>query len=353
MTMALTRLRDKTKRDDEKNINQLYKDLMNGGLRKRAGRDAFDMSDSEDEAELKQRRKREDFQRMQKALLSDENIGKIAENPKQQAFFKTLADFGDDVDYDFLDMPAELGIDALQSQSQSQSQSQEGVEGEEVIPDSQTLDSTAMAAPPNPLKRKSPSSQKENRPPPQFRRTAASDSMTRKPVTLEDVQHSVSELLEDTRIMVPDSQYSSDEDEDEDDDSQPLRTARKPIVDRLTLSRQSTLESCSGDSGLAFHASSRTSTGPGFRVPSLMRQATSNLSATTERSSGQSVPADGGVRRGGTGRSNIHAQAREAERRAVLEKSESKRKEALRRKVDVGRKRGMRSVLGDLGGGFE
>jgi mediator of replication checkpoint protein 1 len=346
----LTAIRDKAKREDEKNINQLYKDLMNGGLRKRAGRDAFDMSDSEDEAEMKQRKKRADFQRMRKALLGDENIGKIAENPKQQAFFKTLADFADDADYDFLDMPMDpAGLDALESQSQSQSQ--EGVDGEEVVPDSQTLDSVAMPAPPNPLKRKSPSSQKENRPPPQYRRTAASDSMTRKPITLEDVQHSVSELLDDPRVMVPDSQFSSDEEEGDDE---PVRATRKPVVDRLTLSRQSTLETSSADSGFAFHAPSRTSTGASFRVPSLMRQATSNLSTTSERSSsGQGKAADSGVRRGGTGRSNIHAQAREAERRAVLEKKESRRKEALKRKVDVGRKSGMRSVLGDLGGGFE
>ena len=346
----LTATRDKSKREDEKNINQLYKDLMNGGLRKRAGRDAFDMSDSEDEAEMKQRKKRADFQRMRKALLGDENIGKIAENPKQQAFFKTLADFADDVDYEFLDMPMEpAGLDALGSQSQSQSQ--EGVDGEEVVPDSQTLDSAAMAAPPNPLKRKSPSSQKENRPPPQNRRTAASDSMTRKPITLEDVQHSVSELLDDPRIVVPDSQFSSDEEEGDDE---PVRATRKPVVDRLTLSRQSTFEASDADSGFAFHAPSRTSTGSSFRVPSLMRQATSNLSTTSERSSsGQAKAADSGVRRGGTGRSNIHAQAREAERRAVLEKKESRRKEALKRKVDVGRKSGMRSVLGDLGGGFE
>jgi mediator of replication checkpoint protein 1 len=353
MTTILTATSDKAKKEDEKNINQLYKDLMNGGLRKRAGRDAFDMSDSEDEAEMKQRKKRADFQRMRKALLGDENIGKIAENPKQQAFFKTLADFADDVDYDFLDMPMDpVGLDALQSQSQSQSQSQEGVEGEEVVPDSQTLDSAAMPAPPNPLKRKSPSSQKENRPPPQARRTAASDSMTRKPITLEDVQHSVSELLDDPRVMVPDSQYLSDSDEADD---QPVRTTRKAIVDRLTLSRQSTIETSAADSGLAFHAPARTSTGPSFRIPSLMRQATSNLSTASERSSstaGQSK-AESGVRRGGTGRSNIHAQAREAERRAVLEKKESRRKEALKRKVDVGRKSGMRSVLGDLGGGFE
>jgi mediator of replication checkpoint protein 1 len=37
----------------------------------------------------------------------------------------------------------------------------------------------------------------------------------------------------------------------------------------------------------------------------------------------------------------------------VLDKKETKRKEALRKKVNAGRKGGMRSVLGDLAGGFE
>lgn len=37
----------------------------------------------------------------------------------------------------------------------------------------------------------------------------------------------------------------------------------------------------------------------------------------------------------------------------MLEKKEGKRKEALRKKVEGGRKQGMRSVLSDLSGGFE
>lgn len=326
---------------------------MNGGLRKRAGRDAFDMSDSEDEAEMKQRKKRADFARMQRALMSDENIGKIAENPKQQAFFKTLADFADDADYDFLEMPEPKSVYAEDSQSQSQSQQpQKDAEGESemIVPDSQT-DSTSMA-PPNPLKRKSPTpSQKENRPPPNLRRL--DNGIARRPITLADVQNSVSELLEDSRVVVPDSQYLSDSDSDLEITGRP---ARKPVVDRLTLSRQSTLEesqnSASGEA-MAFHAPSRGPNAPGFRIPSLIRQATSNLSATSERSDRAGLSGEGAVRRGGTGRSNIHAQAREAERRALLEKKEKRRKEVLRKKVDKGRKGGMRSVLGDLSGGFE
>ncbi|KAF2628806.1 hypothetical protein BU25DRAFT_390727 [Macroventuria anomochaeta] len=344
---------DKSKRDDEKNINQLYKDLMNGGLRKRAGRDAFDLSDSEDEAEMKQRKKRADFARMQKALMSDENIGKIAENPKQQAFFKTLADFADDADYDFLEMPEPKSVFAEDSQSQSQSQQLQDElvgegEAEMVVPDSQN-DSMNML-PSNPLKRKSPSSsQKENRPPPHLRR--ADNGLARRPITLADVQNSVSELLEDSRVVVPDSQYASDSDSELEIVDKPVR---KAVVDRLTLSRQSTLsESQDSAAGMAFHAPSRGPAVPGFRVPSLIRQATSNLSATSERSERTSQGGEGSVRRGGTGRSNIHAQAREAERRALLEKKEMRRKEVLRKKVDKGRKGGMRSVLGDLSGGFE
>ncbi|KAJ4309235.1 hypothetical protein N0V94_009025, partial [Neodidymelliopsis sp. IMI 364377] len=269
---------DKSKKDDEKNINQLYKDIMNGGLRKRAGRDAFDMSDSEDEAEMKQRKKRADFARMQKALMSDENIGKIAENPKQQAFFKTLADFADDADYDFLEMPEPKSIFAEDSQSQSQSQVPEGEDVDMVVPDSQAADTAAMPAPPNPLKRKSPSSsQKENRPPPNQRRTDNTNNLARRPITLADVQHSVSELLEDSRIVVPDSQYTSDSDSDLEITEVPARRSTT-IIDRLSLSRQSsTLDSSQPptDGSMAFHAPTRGSAIPGFRVPSLIRQATS------------------------------------------------------------------------------
>ena len=322
---------------------------MNGGLRKRAGRDAFDMSDSEDEAEMRQRRKRADFARMQKALMSDENIGKIAENPKQQAFFKTLADFADDAEYDFLEMPEAKSIYAEESQSQSQPQQQEdgSEEAELVIPNSQD-----DMLPSNPLKRKSPSSsQKENRPPPNMRRP--DNGLARRPITLADVQNSVQELLEDSRVVVPDSQYASDSDSELEIVDKPVR---KTVVDRLTLSRQSTLESSQDSAGgMAFHAPSRGGALPGFKVPSLIRQATSNLSATSERSEARtSQNSEGSVRRGGTGRSNIHAQAREAERRALVEKSEKRRKELLKKKVDGARRKGgMRSVLGDLSGGFE
>jgi mediator of replication checkpoint protein 1 len=327
---------------------------MNGGLRRRAGgRDGFDMSDSEDEEDMRLRKKRAEFQKMNRALLADERIGNIAKDQKKQAFFHTLADFADEGEYEFLEMPVENG-DAEQSQSQEKGQMQgEGME-DITVPNSQAADIGELSGADNPLKRKSPSeSQKENRPPPNLRRTAVADNLTRKPITLADVQHSVSELLEDSRIMVPDSQFSESESEDE--SPAPNAASRKPIVDRLSLSRTPSISEAAGDgSNMAFHAPSRSGTAPGFRMPSLIRQATSNLSSASEsrRPSGAGTPSET-VRRGGTGKSNIHAQAREAERRQVLEKKESKRKEALRKKVSAGRKGGMRSVLGDLAGGFE
>jgi mediator of replication checkpoint protein 1 len=334
---------EKAKADDEKNINQLYKDIMNGGLRKRRGGDAFDVSDSEDEVEQRRRKRRMEFQKMTKALISDERIGKIAQNPKQAAFFHTLADHFEDPEYEFLDAP-EMDVDGEASQSQSD----EAKEGEISVPDSQTVDA---AAPINPLKRKSTDSQeKENRPPPHMRRTVLPDNMSRKPMTLADVQHSVQELLDDNRIVVPDSQYSDSDSELEIVPSE--TTSRKPIIDRLSMSRTASNSESAVDSNLAFVAPAAGVHQPGFRVPSLVRRATSNLSAVSTSTSGVSTPVEGTVvRRGGTGRSNIHAQAREAERRAALEKVEKKRKETLKKKV--GKARGQRSVLRCLDGGFE
>ncbi|EUC37546.1 hypothetical protein COCCADRAFT_1599 [Bipolaris zeicola 26-R-13] len=344
---------DKTKKDDEKQLAELYKKMQSkGGLRRHAGGyDGFDMSDSEDEAEMRQRKKRAAFQKQTNALLQDQKVKALADDDKKKAFFNTLADFADDGEYDYLNMPEkEMDVDSPQSQSQQQTQ-----DDDIAIPDSQSLSTSENSL----LKRKSESSQKENRPPPHMRRTAASDALSRKPLTADDVKHSISELIEDPRVVIPDSQLSDAEEDKEQIHASKQFPQRKPIIDRLTLSRQSTVEesTASAESNMAFHNSTRVATAPGFRVPSLIRQATSNLSISSERSSGSgasaSAPKEAGVRRGGTGRSNIHAQAREAERRQLLEKKEGKRKEALRKKVEGGRKKGMRSVLSDLGGGFE
>jgi mediator of replication checkpoint protein 1 len=70
---------DKSRKDDEKGINQLYNDFKKGNWRKRAaGRAGFDMDDdSEDEVEMRQRKRQREFQQTTRALLQDERIGKI------------------------------------------------------------------------------------------------------------------------------------------------------------------------------------------------------------------------------------------------------------------------------------
>jgi mediator of replication checkpoint protein 1 len=303
------------------------------------------MSDSEDEAEMRRRKKQREFDQMFRALKQDEVVGKMAENPKRKAFFATIMDHSDDSDLEFLDHPEEAAANAA---SQSDEEKQDKQETQEMsIPDSQTTD-----VPSNPLKRKSPAAdfrEKENRPPPHLRRTAAADAMTRRPISAADIKDSVAELLDEPRDVVPESQYISLSDSEDESSATVIRQER---VVKNRLSRTPSLATeASTTSNMAFQAPSAASAG-GFRVPSLIRRATSNLSVASERStSSTGRSSEGGVRMGGTGRSNIHAQAREAERRALLDKVDGKRKEALKKKVGLAR--GKRSVLSNLGGGFE
>ena len=80
-------------------------------LRRKRGAE-FDLSDSEDDAEARQRRKRREFAKMRKALLENENVGKIAEDPKKLAFLRAIEDReeDDDEELDFLDRPAEASF---------------------------------------------------------------------------------------------------------------------------------------------------------------------------------------------------------------------------------------------------
>ena len=158
--------------------------------------------------------------------------------------------------------------------------------------------------------------------------------------------------------MIPESQFSVSESEDEDGGARHA-PAHRAIIDRLSLSRETSAinSSAESSSALAFHAPSAVPHQPGFRVPSLIRRATSNLSAKTSTNSTTSsgtTPVEGtGVRRGGSGKSNIHYQAREAERRAALEKAEERRREKVRKRVVQGSSRSVLGVLEVGDGGFE
>ena len=187
----------------------------------------------------------------------------------------------------------------------------------------------------------------------------------KRPKTLAEIKESLSTLLDEP--LVPDSQlYDSDDDNDDEaqedhlmtglrrEDSAPaiLRSARPSVVNRLN-SKSGTLDGSASNGPLAFHASAFDSVA-GFKVPSLLRRATTNLSTASNSSSSTTTAAsETGVRVGGSKKANIHYQAREAERRKIVEAAERKRKEGLKRNV-VGR--GRASVLGALsrhGSGFD
>jgi len=70
---------DKERAEDEKRVERLFKDIANGGLRRKRGAE-MELWESDDEDEAMARRraaKQREFAKMRKALLADEKLGKI------------------------------------------------------------------------------------------------------------------------------------------------------------------------------------------------------------------------------------------------------------------------------------
>ncbi len=333
-------------------MEKLYKDITNGMLRRKRGAD-YDLSDSDDGGEARRRMKRKEFAKMRKALLADERIGKIAENPKRQAFLRAIEDRGSGDEMDFLDEFAEQD-ETTDSQSQ-------GEGSQQIIPDSQP---TAMEPPKR--KRSDDATEAGNRPPPHLRRTKPAT----KPSNLSEIRESLSSLIEEPNAVVSQADSGSDsEDELEiegEDDLAPrkekdkenrdpfaLRRKNVLIIDRISLKRASS-SMVSNSTRLAFATSSST---PGFKVPPLLRRATTNNSlasstsssvsggmSSTERMAGGSGDSDG-VKRGGGKNSGVHYFARESERRAAVVKTEKRREQKLVKGAQVRKK-----VVGGLFG---
>ncbi|KAL9598865.1 MAG: hypothetical protein Q9219_004204 [cf. Caloplaca sp. 3 TL-2023] len=359
---------NKERASDEKAVEKLFKDINNGMLRHKRGAE-FDLSDSEDGLEARRRRKRREFAKMRKALLENENVGKIAEDPKKLAFLRAIEDREDDEDLDFLDQPEESSQPAVHIDSQS------------------TADAGSQARPDPPVsmigKRKRPLTESApdatNRPPATARRTPA----IAKPSSLAEIRASVSFLIEEPNTSthvdpLSSSPTASDNENDEneipasekpDDNtnrSNPYslsrrRTAANPVIDRLSLKRTSSTSTSASNknSNLFFHPTTSTSTHPhGFRVPSLLRRATTSLLsgnssgqdqhgistlAETERAAGGGEKGEF-VRKGGGGkRSSVNWCRREKGRIGVVGEGERDR---VRRMVS---REG--SGLAGLGGG--
>lgn len=349
---------DKERAKDSKDVEKLFKNITNGMLRRKRGGD-YSLSDSEDDGEARRNQKRKEFARMRKALLEDERIGKIAQNPKQSAFLAAIEDREKDDEIDFLDT-FEDSQEAFESQSQGETKDTEMTDQVQV-PGSQP--DTSMR-PPKRKRDDDSTSDIENRPPPNLRHT----KVAKRPTNLSEIRESLSSLIEDPNANIDRDDSESDleiVDEDneggsgsgtdreshrdlvEKDPFAARRNANIAVVDRISLKRSSS-SNISSTTKLAFSAP--TTSLFNVKVPPLLRKATSNLS-TTSSSSGISGMGKGaleaaglsstGIKRGGSRTSGIAYQARETERRKAVEEGEKKRekrkfKGAERRREAVG-----------------
>ncbi|RMZ84296.1 hypothetical protein DV738_g714, partial [Chaetothyriales sp. CBS 135597] len=309
---------DRERKEDEAEVNKLMKDITTGALRrKRGAQDDLDLSDDEVEAAARRRKAKQlQFARMQRELLKDEAVGKIAEDKKKQAFLKSIEDreliSDDDLDFDQPETP----LDESQSDSQSQPRSGDDVDR------AQTGGKARRAL-------ETVSDSQLNHGPISLRRSNHSHS--KRPNTLAEIRESVSFLIEepDSQAALVDLGLSDSEDEPEayvnldrhlkdaeadeniledgDGDGlgdfivqdnrpgkdnqdttalhQPAQPSRQPfgerrtrpgVVNRAVLLRQSasTGSSNSSSTKMAFYNSSSTTTG--FKRPSLLRRATTN-----------------------------------------------------------------------------
>ncbi|TVY62884.1 Mediator of replication checkpoint protein [Lachnellula suecica] len=337
---------DRERANDSKQVEKLLNDITKGTLRRKRGAD-YDLSDSDDGGEAKQRRKRAAFAKMQKAMMADERISKIAENPKRQAFLRAIEDRGSGDEMDFLDDFAEQE-DGADSQSQSQAEG-----SQQIVPDSQP---TSMGPP----KRKHPedAAEAETRPPPHLRRTKNG----KKPSNITEIRESLSSLIEEPNALIAPVDSGSDSEDELDIEGEPsqsqsqkenrdpfaLRRSKVAVIDRISLKRAAS-SSISSSARLAFATSSSVSQ---FKVPPLLRRATTNNSITsstgsvsgTERMAGGQ--ASEGVKRGGGRNSGVHYFAREAERNKGVVEGERRRVEKRVKGAE-----GRRSVVGGLFGG--
>jgi mediator of replication checkpoint protein 1 len=347
---------DRERASDEKQVEKLFRDITSGMLRRKRGAD-YDLSDSDDGGEARRRMKRRQFAKMQKALFADERISKVAENPKTQAFLRTIEDRGDDEEMDFLfETPAP--------------------ESEDTQTSSQSTDIVV------------PASQPQERLPAAQRRTKPS----KKPTTIGDIRASLSNLLEEdfipsTSQVIPGTASDASDAEDDDEDEDTLTTANKEnthpnvttggtnprrsgprpqVIDRISLKRNSssnlsTTSSTTSSTGRQAFTTA-TASASSFNVPALLRKATTNASSFSGPAPSHSITGGGGgggaggfgeeskIKRNAGKKSGINYFARENERRAALAESE-KRREARKVRGAEGRSDVVKGLFG--GGKFE
>lgn len=277
-------------------VEKLFKQITTGMLRRKRGAD-YGLSDSDDDGEAHRRMKRRQFARMKKALYADERVKKMAENPGNQAFLRTIEDCGSDDDLDM------LGVADAPDEADMQSNSQDGGGGGDV----EAVQSGPKTIPDSQPGRQPLRASEQGRVPAHARRTAGG----KKPSNLGQVRETLSDLLEERQeSVIPATEAGSEsEDEGDDDDGShgasrrsnkenqapdaPRRSAA--VVDRISLKRNSSSTSSTSSARLAFAAASSSSS---FKVPALLRRATTN---STRMSGSASAPASTTTSTGGGG----------------------------------------------------
>ncbi len=400
---------DKERKQDEAAVSKLLKDITTGGLRrKRGAADDLDVSDEEDAIARRREVKRREFARMRRELLKDEAVGKIAEDKKKQAFLESIED-RDAIEDEEIPFTEVEQTEDMQSQTRSAEE---------------TTSQTDFPVVDDQLQRRRPLETSTadfiNRRAPPHRPTSNKiGSVRRKPSTLAEIREHVSFLIDEANSQqgTPDLDGSEDdeqeaeayvnldrhlrqadeENEDPDegladfivDDERPAfkkpqfptarpqateRRTKANVVDRLSLLRQSaSTSSATTSSGhthtgskLAFFTSRSSADNPSslFKVPALLRRATTNSSFHSEsgsKASATCVTERGAVenekemiRRAQGGRRsaiNYYAKGRVEEREKVREgrvaKSADNKVKSLK---GAGKERGKKA--GFLGGLF-
>ncbi|OQO02130.1 hypothetical protein B0A48_11682 [Cryoendolithus antarcticus] len=403
---------DRQRADDEEATKKLYKDLTTGALRRRTAGGGWDLDEDEDDVVVRRRqiRQREEAKK-RRLLLQDEGVRDWMEKGKQtkgkDAFLRAIADDDAEVE-DVVDLddqePDEDDAGLAEESQQSQ-----------------------IEAAPLPLQEVSGNTQRAEadievkpvRPRPQERRLKVDDAAFSRPTSLLQVRESLSFLLDEpgqanNTFVDPDDvgsdsedEYadgplrtdgrihlvSDDEDEAEEDEAAELarqnsggfapnpkavedaalmppprlpalqrRTPAKPVagavLDRLSLKRGNSSSSSSTGSRSAW--GNATAAG---KAPSLMRRATTNMTASGAnergvtighgaRASGDRGVTVGAGTRSGSWKSSFAAQARAEERRAVLEAGAVRKAEATA-KVAALRRAASASMSRMSGGGWE
>lgn len=335
----LTKYSDRARAEDEQQVEKLFKDITTGMLRRKRGAD-YDLSDSDDDGEARRRMKRRQFAKMQKALFSDERVKKMAENPGNQAFLRTIEDHGSDDEMDILEI--------AESPSQRDSSQSPGPESQNAA--QQTIPDSQPQQPARQVLATAPASGDNNRAPARMRRTKDA----KKPSNIGEVRETLSNLLEEPDAsLIPATEAGADsEDEDgaprsDKENHSPRRTAAG-VVDRISFKRGNSNVSTTSGGRLAF-ASAASASGAAFKVPPLLRRATTNSSImSTAASTASSSSAVGGfgeetkIKKAAGKRSGVvsravpgnegHARIQESERR----REEKKMKGAEKRLGVVG-----------------